>query len=58
MLGGWSNNKSVIRDDRDNPADVKVEVHTPDLLSDEELRSFWITYADNNIAVGRDKEVP
>lgn len=54
FLGGWGNTKSVIRKDRQKP-DV-VEQATPDILSANEYRGFWIRWYDNSITVGREGE--
>ena len=55
FLGGWSNQKSAIRRDRTRPD--KANVDTPDLLSNDELRGFWINYLGGVVAVGRENEI-
>lgn len=42
FIGGWSNNKSVIRKNRTKP-DV-AEAETPEILSGDEYRGFWIRW--------------
>lgn len=54
FIGGWSNQKSVIRKNQSKP-DV-VEEATPDALSGSEFRGFWIRWTDNVITVGREGE--
>ncbi|XP_046662124.1 uncharacterized protein LOC124355168 isoform X2 [Homalodisca vitripennis] len=55
FIGGWSNQKSAIRRDRATPD--KANVETPDILSNDELRGFWINYLGGAIAVGKESEV-
>lgn len=55
FIGGWSNQKSAIRRDHTRPD--KANVDTPDILSNEEFRGFWVTYLGGVIAVGRENEV-
>lgn len=45
FIGGWSNTKSVIRKNKQQPE--KAETATPDILSAGEFRGFWIRWADN-----------
>lgn len=54
FIGGWGNQKSVIRKNRTKP-DV-VEVETPNALNAGEFRGFWIRWYDNVITVGREGE--
>ena len=54
FIGGWSNSKSVIRRNQTKP-DV-VEQATPDILSQNEFRGFWIRWTDNVVTVGREGE--
>ncbi|KAI8514667.1 hypothetical protein Bbelb_072580 [Branchiostoma belcheri] len=55
IIGGWSNTQSVIRRSADGPAQTTVS--TPGILSADELRGFWISWApDGTIAVGREGE--
>lgn len=54
FIGGWKNTKSVIRKNRTKP-DV-VEVDTPDVLSADEFRGFWIRWDGNVINVGKEGE--
>jgi hypothetical protein len=54
FIGGWGNQKSVIRKNRSKP-DV-VEVNTPNVLSDGEFRGFWIRWSNGQINVGREGE--
>ncbi|XP_054278824.1 uncharacterized protein LOC128997238 isoform X1 [Macrosteles quadrilineatus] len=55
FIGGWSNQKSAIRRDRAKPD--KAVVDTPDALTNEEFRGFWINYLGGAIAVGRENEI-
>jgi len=55
FIGGWSNQKSAIRRDRAKPD--KALVDTPDALSNDEFRGFWINYLGGAIAVGRENEI-
>ncbi|XP_035829271.1 uncharacterized protein LOC101849581 isoform X3 [Aplysia californica] len=50
-LGAEENNKSFIRDGSLGP--VKSEAKTVNLLSDEEFRYFWLSWANNHVEVGR-----
>jgi len=52
FIGGWSNSKSVIRRNRTKP-DV-AEKDTPDILSANEFRGFWISWDNGNINVGKE----
>lgn len=54
FIGGWSNQKSVIRKNQTKP-DV-VEEATPNALSGGEFRGFWVRWTDNVITVGREGE--
>lgn len=54
FIGGWSNSKSVIRKNRTKP-DV-AEVETPDILSGDEFRGFWIRWNDGTLTVGKEGE--
>jgi hypothetical protein len=54
FIGGWKNTKSVIRKNRTKP-DV-AEADTPDIVSGEEFRGFWIRWTDNVITVGKEGE--
>jgi len=54
FIGGWANTKSVIRFNQTKPE--KAEVDTPDIVSDEEYRRFWVTFKKNVIEVGREDE--
>ncbi|KAI8499818.1 hypothetical protein Bbelb_221350 [Branchiostoma belcheri] len=55
IIGGWSNTRSVIRRSAEGPAQTTVA--TPGILSADELRGFWISWApDGTIAVGREGE--
>lgn len=50
FIGGWSNSKSVIRKNKQQPE--KAENSTPDILSAGEYRGFWIRWADNVSVTG------
>ncbi|XP_078665528.1 uncharacterized protein LOC144907954 [Branchiostoma floridae x Branchiostoma belcheri] len=55
VIGGWNNTQSVIR--RAPDGDNEVTVSTQDILSSDEFRGFWISWAaDGTIAAGRDGE--
>lgn len=58
FIGGWGNNKSVIRKNRQKPE--AAEVSTPHILDAGEFRGFWIRwnsdYGSTNITVGREGE--
>ncbi|XP_011504091.1 PREDICTED: C3 and PZP-like alpha-2-macroglobulin domain-containing protein 8 isoform X2 [Ceratosolen solmsi marchali] len=54
FIGGWNNSKSVVRKNRTKP-DV-IEVNTPNILSADELRGFWIRWNDGEITVGMEGE--
>lgn len=55
FIGGWQNQKSVIRVNQNKP-DV-VESDTPNILSPNEFRGFWIRVTDGVVTVGREGEV-
>lgn len=42
FIGGWSNQKSVIRRNKQKPE--KAEANTPDVLNGGEFRGFWIRW--------------
>lgn len=55
FFGGWGNKKSVIRRDRTKPEVAEAE--TPEILSKDEFRGFWIRWDNNgNITAGREGE--
>ncbi|XP_017774001.1 PREDICTED: C3 and PZP-like alpha-2-macroglobulin domain-containing protein 8 [Nicrophorus vespilloides] len=54
FIGGWNNQKSVIRKNRSKP-DV-VEVETPNILSGGEFRGFWVRWNNGTISVGKEGE--
>ncbi|XP_014232708.1 C3 and PZP-like alpha-2-macroglobulin domain-containing protein 8 isoform X1 [Trichogramma pretiosum] len=54
FIGGWKNSKSVIRKNRTKP-DVS-EVDTPDILSGDEFRGFWIRWNAGYLTVGKENE--
>lgn len=57
FIGGWSNSKSVVRRNRTKP-DV-AEVATPDILSANEFRGFWISWDNGTVSVGKEgSDVP
>lgn len=55
FIGGSGNKLSGIRKDRHEGQDVSA--YTPDFVTGNELRGFWITYVNGNIALGREFEV-
>ena len=50
VIGGWSNSKSVIR--RARQGHIEVEASTPDILSCNSMKFFWVTWEDGIIEVG------
>ncbi|XP_030755376.1 uncharacterized protein LOC115881830 [Sitophilus oryzae] len=52
FIGGWGNTKSIIRKNRTKP-DV-AEAPTPNILSGDEFRGFWIRWNNGQIGVGRE----
>ncbi|KAK7790442.1 hypothetical protein R5R35_009487 [Gryllus longicercus] len=54
FIGGWGNTKSVIRRDRTKPD--KAEAETPDILSGDEFRGFWLRWNGGLIEVGKEGE--
>lgn len=54
FIGGWSNQKSVIRRNRTKP-DV-AEQATPNVLTAGEFRGFWVRWTDNVLCVGNEGE--
>lgn len=44
FIGGWGNTKSVIRYNKEKPE--VAECGTPDILSGNEYRGFWIRVTD------------
>lgn len=44
FIGGWGNSKSVIRYNKEKPE--VAEIATPDILSPNEYRGFWIRSTD------------
>ncbi len=54
FIGGWKNTKSVIRKNRTKP-DVS-EVASPDILTADEFRGFWIRWNGGYLTVGKEGE--
>ncbi|XP_065349442.1 uncharacterized protein LOC135945584 isoform X2 [Cloeon dipterum] len=55
FIGGWDNSKCAIRRDRTKPD--RAEAETPDVLSADEFRGFWVSWnSDCKIEVGREGE--
>lgn len=54
FIGGWQNSKSVIRYNQSKPE--VAEADTPNILSPQELRGFWIRVTDGIVTVGREGE--
>ncbi|XP_046388992.1 C3 and PZP-like alpha-2-macroglobulin domain-containing protein 8 isoform X2 [Ischnura elegans] len=50
FLGGWGNTKSALRRDRQKPD--KAEAETPNVVTADEEREFWIKWNDGTIQVG------
>jgi hypothetical protein len=55
VIGGSENAKTVIR--RSNVQPDKAVVYTPNILSNEEYRGFWIRYKGGLVEVGKEMEV-
>lgn len=55
VIGGLGNTKTLIR--RDTHKDDFVEKETPEALSEDEFRGFWIKFLGGTIRVGKEKEV-
>ncbi|CAH1794507.1 unnamed protein product [Owenia fusiformis] len=53
VIGGWSGTKSVIRDARGGG--VMAEAETLDIVTCEEFRSFWVSWKNGLIEVGKGK---
>lgn len=49
FIGGWQNSKSVIRYNQNKPE--VAEADTPQILSGNEFRGFWIRVIDNVITI-------
>lgn len=54
FIGGWGNSKSAIRFNETKPD--KQQADTPDIVSGDEFRRFWITFKQNVIRCGREGE--
>ncbi|XP_033228796.1 C3 and PZP-like alpha-2-macroglobulin domain-containing protein 8 isoform X2 [Belonocnema kinseyi] len=52
FFGGWGNSKSVIRKNRTKPE--VAEAQTPEILSNDETRGFWIRWNENTITAGKE----
>ncbi|KAF5276753.1 hypothetical protein FQR65_LT16203 [Abscondita terminalis] len=50
FIGGWGNQRSVIRKNRTKPD--RAEVPTPNILNGGEFRSFWVRWDNNTISCG------
>ena len=56
IIGGWSNTRCALR--KAPTKSVLVTDSVSDVyLSDKEYRSFWISWADNIISIGRGRQV-
>uniref|UniRef100_A0A6A7FN23 Farnesoic acid O-methyl transferase n=1 Tax=Hirondellea gigas TaxID=1518452 RepID=A0A6A7FN23_9CRUS len=53
FIGGWDNGSSAVRF---NQSGELVKVDTPDILSEEEFREFWVVTDHDEIRVGRGGE--
>jgi len=53
IIGGWKNTKSVIR--RGIMQSTVAEADSPDIVSCDELRPFWIGWENGNMTVGQGK---
>lgn len=54
FLGGWGNQKTAIRRNREKPD--KALVDTPNIVTADELRGFWVRWGNGSVAVGREGE--
>ena len=50
FIGGWGNQRSVIRKNRTKPD--RAEVPTPNILNAGEFRSFWVRWDNSTISCG------
>ncbi|XP_045595456.1 uncharacterized protein [Procambarus clarkii] len=53
FIGGWEGAASAVRFKK---ADDLVKVDTPDILSEEEFREFWIAFDNDEVRVGKGGE--
>lgn len=49
MIGGWKNSKSAIIC---NSKDKWTKFDSPDILSTEEFREYYVSFADGHVDVG------
>ncbi|XP_075215563.1 C3 and PZP-like alpha-2-macroglobulin domain-containing protein 8 isoform X2 [Lycorma delicatula] len=54
FIGGWNNSKSVIRKNRQKPD--KAIQETPNILTADEAKGFWIRWNGGSIALGKKGE--
>ncbi|XP_014612835.1 PREDICTED: uncharacterized protein LOC106791603 isoform X2 [Polistes canadensis] len=54
FIGGWGNSKSVIRKNRTKPEVAEAE--TPEILTSNDFRGFWIRWHEGEITVGKEGE--
>lgn len=54
FIGGWGNSKTAIRKNREKPD--KAVQETPNILSGDEARGFWVRWNGGSIAVGKKGE--
>lgn len=52
IIGGWGNTKSVIRREVAPGVDGDISVSTPDILSCDEARKFWVGWTSSQLSVG------
>jgi len=53
FIGGWKNSKSGLRLGKDQ--DV-ARVESPDIVTEEEFRTFWLSWDHGHVRVGREGE--
>jgi len=56
FLGAWEGTASAIRHNQGGSTDDLCKVESPDLLSEDEFREFWITTDHDQIQVGKGGE--
>ncbi|XP_034248555.1 uncharacterized protein LOC117649696 [Thrips palmi] len=54
FIGGWGNQKTAIRRNREKPD--KSLADTPNVVTGDELRGFWVRWGNGSVAVGREGE--
>ena len=57
IIGGWDNSQSAIKIPPHSGGTIVIEVPTPDILSANEWRTFWVTYDHGLIETGSGSDV-